>query len=83
LKDWIKKDTSVPKHVRDGVEKYINCNECLRYCADIANGTKHLDLDPNHNRRISQNILKGPRKLFFDIAIGKSETTIKEEYCFW
>ena len=42
LKDWIKKDTDVPDK---DVEKFVNENYCLKYCCDIANGSKHLSLD--------------------------------------
>jgi len=42
LKDWIKNDETIDQEVRDNVEKYINEAECMRICADICNGSKHL-----------------------------------------
>ena len=44
LKDWLahhKEDTSVG----EAAEDLINTKDCLRVCADVANGTKHLVLD--------------------------------------
>ena len=45
IKDWIKNDPAVDKSVKDAVEDYINQNNCLKICADIANGIKHLSLE--------------------------------------
>ena len=50
LKDWIIKDTSIESRE---VEKLINDNECLQFCADIANGTKHLEIDRSRSRQNS------------------------------
>jgi len=47
LKDWIKNDIS-DTNLNQIVEKYINDNDCLKLCADICNGAKHLDL--THSR---------------------------------
>jgi len=41
LKDWIRYDTDIPYQE---VENFVNENDCLKYCADIANGSKHLSL---------------------------------------
>ncbi|MGA2360899.1 MAG: hypothetical protein ABSG73_00410 [Candidatus Aminicenantales bacterium] len=53
LKDWIKKDPSVDKKTKTGVEDFINSTPCLLDCANLANGIKHLRLDkpPRGNRR--------------------------------
>jgi len=45
LKDWIKRDPSVPETVRADVEPFVAATPCLRLAADVANGVKHLDLD--------------------------------------
>jgi len=42
LKDWIKNDDAVRREVRDTVEQWVNESQWLRWCADIANGFKHL-----------------------------------------
>jgi hypothetical protein len=44
LKDWIKKDI-LNEDLDEPVENFINKNDCLKLCADIANGKKHLELD--------------------------------------
>jgi hypothetical protein len=41
LKDWLKRDPSVPRLVGEKAEELIN-RPSLRVCADIANGVKHL-----------------------------------------
>jgi len=43
LKDWIKNDIADESFNRV-VEDYINQNDCLKLCADICNGAKHLDV---------------------------------------
>jgi len=45
LKDWIKNDTEVAVEIRQTVEDFVNKNEALRICADLANRSKHLRLD--------------------------------------
>jgi hypothetical protein len=44
LKDWLKHDTSLPECVRADVETYISATFWLKLCADLANGSKHLEL---------------------------------------
>lgn len=44
LKDWIKNDIS-EEDLDENVENFINKNVCLKLCADIANGKKHLELN--------------------------------------
>lgn len=41
LKDWIKNDSSISS---TDIEEVINVTEPLQVCADLCNGTKHLDL---------------------------------------
>jgi len=43
LKDWIQNDDTVTLPKQE-VEKFIDQNDCMRVCADICNGTKHLKL---------------------------------------
>jgi hypothetical protein len=45
IKDWIKNGPAVDGSTKSAVEAYINQNNCLKFCADIANGIKHLNLD--------------------------------------
>ena len=44
LKDWIQKDLS-KEDLDENVENFINQNNVLKLCADIANGKKHLELN--------------------------------------
>lgn len=78
LRDWIKNDKLAPKNIKDGLKSFIDSNDCFRYCADITNASKHLELNPS--RKIQQDIDKGPRKLFIDIR--RNDEIIKEEYFF-
>lgn len=43
LKDWLKNDSAVSAQVRD-VEAFIAGSQCMRLCADLCNGSKHLAL---------------------------------------
>lgn len=45
LKDWIKNDLGIRDEIRNEVEAFVNGNEELRICADLANRSKHLKLD--------------------------------------
>jgi hypothetical protein len=53
LKDWVIKETNIPK---PEVEGFITQNRCLAICADIANGTKHLGIGDNHTPRSGEDI---------------------------
>jgi hypothetical protein len=44
LKDWIKNDQGLSSHFRRGVERLALSERSLRVCADLANGTKHFEL---------------------------------------
>lgn len=79
LKDWIKNDESVSPTIRDNVETFITINQCFHYCADIANGTKHLKLN---RRRIEKEITKGPRHFELELTAGKKDAIIKEKFSF-
>ncbi|MBT9175699.1 MAG: hypothetical protein DDT22_01383 [candidate division WS2 bacterium] len=48
LKDWIQNDDTV-KLPKENVENFINQNECMRVCADICNGIKHLRRESNRS----------------------------------
>ncbi len=74
LKDWIKNDPSLPL-IRDEVEQFINDNECLRLCADICNGLKHLKVTKQGSGKDPQ---FGPRQFF--VGLGAGETTIAASY---
>ena len=48
LKDWLLNDKEIPEESKGDVIAFIKKNSCLRHCADIANGAKHLTLDRPH-----------------------------------
>lgn len=49
LKDWIINDPNVPEKIKgengDNIERFINSSEELQICADLANRSKHLELN--------------------------------------
>jgi len=45
LKDWIKNDLDIGDGIRKTVEKFVQSNKELRICADLANRSKHLELN--------------------------------------
>src|SRR5260370_5406663 len=49
LKDWLKKDSTLPITVRSNVEADVARQPFLCAAADIANGSKHLELDTSRS----------------------------------
>lgn len=45
LKDWLKNDLAVAEPTRKAVETVVATSPDLLICADLANATKHLQLD--------------------------------------
>ncbi|GAJ21566.1 unnamed protein product, partial [marine sediment metagenome] len=41
---WIKNDSTVASGSKDRVEDFIDANSCMSVCADLCNGSKHLEL---------------------------------------
>jgi len=72
LKDWIKNDKSAPASLRADVEDYVDKHICLRICADLCNGLKHLA--PNRNLKSgAQPELKGRT---FGLRVGALPNSI-------
>jgi len=51
LKDWLKNDKAIGRkrarqQIKKEVEGYVSDTLYLKICADVANGSKHLQLDP-------------------------------------
>lgn len=44
LKEWIRNDDGLPTHVRSAITREAEKLESLQFCADLANGSKHLKL---------------------------------------
>ena len=78
LKDWIRNDDSVSDEVKDKVEDYINQNRCLSYCADIANGLKHLKL--NKQTRSGEKMDK--MSSLYSITLGSGPEIVRVKYTF-
>jgi hypothetical protein len=51
LKDWIRNDDSLPRRVSSSVVRAAETIDSLQFCADLANGSKHLKLQPSRQRK--------------------------------
>jgi len=49
MKDWIKNDQLLSSSFRSGIEGMALRERSLRVCADLANGTKHFELQKPKN----------------------------------
>lgn len=58
LKDWLTNDPSVTSLPKRDIEAFISRTECLRICADLSNGTKHLILNSTRTRDPSTAVTK-------------------------
>lgn len=74
LKDWIKNDDTASAAKRSGVEAYINSHDCLKVCADLCNGLKHLTLD-RKPRSGNEPELRGR---IFGLNLGQSTISVKQ-----
>ena len=45
LKDWIGNDDALPQNTRTAIVREADQTESLKFCADLANGSKHLKLN--------------------------------------
>ena len=76
LKDWIINDDTVKKSEKGEkggkVEDFINQNGCMRICADICNGIKHVkkSKDPRKPPRSDEDPEFGARKLSLNLGGG-------------
>jgi hypothetical protein len=50
LKDWIKNDDTLSQNTRKTILSEAERTDSLSYCADLANGSKHLKLDRPRKR---------------------------------
>jgi hypothetical protein len=73
LKDWIKKDNSVPEAVREGLETELEQHKALKISQDIATKAKHLVSYTSH----SGEQLSGGRAW----QIGPEGTTFDYQIC--
>jgi len=74
LKDWIQNEDTI-KPPKGKVEHFINQNKCMRVCADICHGIKHLKLQRS---RSGENPKFGAKKFYLDL--GTSPPTIKIKF---
>ena len=88
LKDWLKNDPAEPVAEGSDVEAFVGGSEPLRWCADIANGSKHLAatirprVDPNVGvgRRDYAVALGGPTMIsarYSIVGAGKSRDAME------
>lgn len=75
LKDWIKNDDAVSTHTKEKVEDFIGQEDCLKLCADICNGTKHLKLNRERSRKSPE---FGSRR--YVLALGGKEPVIQVKW---
>lgn len=76
LKDWILYDNSVKiKDKKQKIEEFINKNECMKLCADLCNGMKHLEL--NKTRTGKQPVIN---KREFSLDLGPKGTILAVKY---
>jgi hypothetical protein len=83
LKDWLKNDGSISASVKSRIEPDVNAQPSLCAAADIANGSKHLELQ---NSRVGAKILERRVNVYIGevcrikherrIQIGSSGTSI-------
>jgi hypothetical protein len=50
LRDWIKNDPSIAPNTRKNLTSKADCEHCLKICADICDGTKHLLRTLHHGK---------------------------------
>ena len=67
-KDWIKNDDLLDPQVKKKAERFVTNNSCLKYCADIATGIKHLKVK-NKRSRFLPKIIRSQRSIISDITI--------------
>jgi hypothetical protein len=63
MKDWIKNDDLVDPKVKCGVEDFVKKYSCLRFCADIANGTKHFKLNRYQRSKLRPKFVRVKRSI--------------------
>jgi len=73
IKDWIKNDCGFKKEIRNNVEYFINKNECMRICADLCNGLKHMQ---DCKKRSGKDLRIG-HKTSFEFSLENSEKPLK------
>jgi hypothetical protein len=77
LKDWLKNDPAHPLSHPQDAEDLVNGSEPLRWCADVANGSKHLVA----SRRPRIDPTTGLGRRLYSIDLGnETPTTISARY---
>ncbi len=75
LKDWVKNDVSVLPAVRATLETDLTSSPDLMICADLANGTKHLEfktprVGAKHTRKNFRLVVGGDSSVEYIIDRG-------------
>ena len=66
LKDWLDKDKSILQVTRDAVVHDAENSDTLKFCADLANGSKHL--------KLARSVRKGATLLRAGLSVTDSAT---------
>ena len=78
LQDWLKNDPAHPLARVQDVEDFANSSDPLRWCADITNGSKHLEA--NREPRVDPNTGIGGRHYSVTLGTEPTPTTISVSY---
>jgi hypothetical protein len=76
LKDWLMNDPAHPLALDGDVEDFAKHSDPLRWCADITNGSKHLQA--NRRPRVDPKMGLGGR--YYSVMLGAEPTTISVSY---
>jgi hypothetical protein len=79
IKDWINKDDRIDKETKKKVKTFMR-NSCLKNCAIIANGEKHLKSKPKHPKKSNakSKITREETEILANGGDGYSNVIIKE-----
>src|SRR5262249_2630752 len=77
LRDWLQNDPAIPKIVGEAAKDFVNTNEALKLCADLANGIKHLRADIS--LRVDANSKLDAADAAFQPDVFQSDTFQTEE----
>jgi hypothetical protein len=78
IKDWIINDIGVNQVTETEVEEFINDSPSLGYCADIANGVKHLKLNRNIRSKSQPKMSTSETRIV--AIVGKGEKVDVKEF---
>jgi hypothetical protein len=72
LKDWLQADSSVDSKITGQVETFVASNLWLRLCADLANGSKHPQVDRSPRYDSQARVAKTTSQDRVVVTLGRS-----------